>query len=181
MHVADPIHAAAALALTPLLAAAKSMTPLYIAAGLLVCWVIVVSLGFLRKPGFPGNATEERVVIAITATLVAAYIAMTVVTSGEKASSTTQRGPSKPAASTPAAGGPGKQLFAATCGQCHTLRAAGTSGEVGPNLDQLKPSTARVLAAIKNGGTGRGIMPTNIYTGQKAQQVAEFVSQVAGH
>jgi cytochrome c6 len=100
---------------------------------------------------------------------------------GEKVVSTAQRGLSTPAASIPVAAGPGKQLFAATCGHCHTLKAASTTGEVGPNLDQLKPGMARVLAAIKNGGTGQGIMPTNLYTGQQAQQVAEFVSQVAGH
>lgn len=100
---------------------------------------------------------------------------------GEKVVSTSQRAPHKPATSVPVAAGPGKQLFAATCGRCHTLKAAGTSGEVGPNLDQLKPDLARVLAAIKNGGTGLGIMPVNLYTGQQAQQVAEFVSQAAGH
>jgi cytochrome c6 len=99
---------------------------------------------------------------------------------GEKVSSTAQRAPSKPTTSTAAAAGPGKQLFAATCGTCHTLRAAGTSGQVGPDLDQLKPDEARVLAAIRNGGTGQGIMPTNIYTGKQAQQVAAFVSQAAG-
>ncbi len=99
---------------------------------------------------------------------------------GENAASTSQRAPHKPATSTPAVAGPGKELFASTCGSCHTLKAAGTKGEVGPNLDQLKPSMARVLAAIKNGGTGQGIMPVNVYTGQKAQQVAEFVSEAAG-
>jgi mono/diheme cytochrome c family protein len=85
--------------------------------------------------------------------------------------------------STPAAGGAevaGRELFKSTCGSCHTLNAAGTSAQVGPNLDQLKPSEERVLAAIKNGGTGQGIMPVNIYTGKKAQQVAEFVSTAAG-
>jgi cytochrome c6 len=99
---------------------------------------------------------------------------------GERVSSAAQRAPSKPTTSTAAVAGPGKQLFAATCGSCHTLRAAGTSGHIGPNLDQLKPDEARVLAAIRNGGTGQGIMPTNIYTGKQAQQVAAFVSQAAG-
>ena len=34
----------------------------------------------------------------------------------------------------------GKDIFTANCGSCHTLEDAGTSGNVGPNLDQLKPS-----------------------------------------
>ena len=79
-----------------------------------------------------------------------------------------------------AATGPGKQLFAQTCGTCHTLSAAGTSGTVGPNLDDLKPDEQRVLAAIQNGGTGSGTMPPNLYTGQQAQQVAAFVAATAG-
>jgi len=80
----------------------------------------------------------------------------------------------------PAAVGPGKDLFAQGCGSCHTLSAAGTDGSVGPNLDQLKPDVASVLAAIKNGGTGSGAMPANIVTGQKAKQVADFVAAAAG-
>jgi hypothetical protein len=44
----------------------------------------------------------------------------------------------------------------------------------------LKPDQATVLAAIQNGGTGSGTMPPNLYTGQQAQQVAAFVSAVAG-
>ena len=92
------------------------------------------------------------------------------------ASATTTKTQSTPAAAT----GPGKQLFAQTCGACHTLSAAGTSGAVGPNLDELKPDEQRVLAAIQNGGTGSGTMPPNLYTGQQAQQVAAFVAAVAG-
>src|SRR5689334_21523523 len=38
----------------------------------------------------------------------------------------------------------GKDLFASTCGGCHTLNAAGTTGTVGPNLDQLMPDQATV-------------------------------------
>src|SRR5207244_3662712 len=39
----------------------------------------------------------------------------------------------------------GKQVFQSQpCGGCHTLKDAGTTGNVGPNLDQLKPPYARV-------------------------------------
>jgi mono/diheme cytochrome c family protein len=37
------------------------------------------------------------------------------------------------------------------CGGCHALSAAGTTGAVGPNLDQLAPNAARVQAAVTNG------------------------------
>lgn len=74
----------------------------------------------------------------------------------------------------------GKQIFTQSCGTCHTVADAGTSGTVGPNLDQLGPDRARVLAAIRNGGAGTGAMPANIVTGGEAEAVAEYVSSVAG-
>ena len=74
----------------------------------------------------------------------------------------------------------GKQIFTQSCGTCHTLGDAGTSGTIGPNLDELKPDKARVENAIKNGGAGTGAMPANIVSGQEATAVAEYVSSVAG-
>ncbi len=74
----------------------------------------------------------------------------------------------------------GKLIFTQSCGTCHVLQDAGTSGQVGPPLDQLEPNEARVLAAIKNGGSGSGTMPANIVTGKEAQQVSEYVASVAG-
>jgi mono/diheme cytochrome c family protein len=78
-----------------------------------------------------------------------------------------------------------KELFATNCGACHTLEKAGTDGIVGPNLDDLlgdapDPTTnvPRVETAIQNGVQGR--MPAGILQGTNAQQVAEFVSAVAG-
>jgi mono/diheme cytochrome c family protein len=83
----------------------------------------------------------------------------------------------------------GKDLFVTNCGACHTLAEAGTDGVIGPNLDELlappsasapNPSTIkpRVLSAINNGVGGR--MPKGVLSGQQADQVATFVSQVAG-
>ena len=47
----------------------------------------------------------------------------------------------------------GKSLFVSTCGVCHTLKAAGTVGTVGPNLDKVAPLTEPVIIkAITNGG-----------------------------
>ena len=86
-----------------------------------------------------------------------------------------------PASTRPvAATGPGKQLFVTKCGSCHTLKAAGTSGAVGPNLDDLQPGAAQVLAALKAGGTGSGTMPPILYQGAQARQVAAYVAAVAG-
>ncbi len=74
----------------------------------------------------------------------------------------------------------GKQIFTQSCGTCHTLADAGTNGNVGPVLDQLKPDKAQVASAIKNGGAGSGAMPANIVTGKEATAVATYVASVAG-
>jgi mono/diheme cytochrome c family protein len=82
----------------------------------------------------------------------------------------------------------GRQLFVQNCGSCHTLDAAGTVGQIGPNLDDIAVNEADVLYAIKHGGgrhakgqeTGpSGNMPANLVTGQDAQDVASFVAASA--
>jgi hypothetical protein len=76
MHVA-------VLQLVPVLGAAKSRVPFYIAAGLLVSWALFISLGLgLRKADFPSSATGQRAVIGVTALLVALTMTMAVATSG---------------------------------------------------------------------------------------------------
>jgi mono/diheme cytochrome c family protein len=84
----------------------------------------------------------------------------------------------------------GAAIFAARCGACHTLVAAGTQGSAtnvadrenvdGPNLDFRKEDVPDVLFAIANGGFSGAIMPENIVTGPEAQQVAAFVAKYAG-
>ena len=74
----------------------------------------------------------------------------------------------------------GKQIFTQSCGTCHTLSDAGTSGRVGPALDDVKPSKQQVVVAIEKGGLGSGSMPANIVTGKDAEDVADYVSSVAG-
>ncbi len=74
----------------------------------------------------------------------------------------------------------GKQVFiSAGCGGCHVLKDAGTSGNVGPNLDTLKPATAIVAHQVEVGG---GPMPAfkGQLTDAQIQAVAAYVSSVAG-
>lgn len=70
----------------------------------------------------------------------------------------------------------GKQ-FVATCGSCHTLKAAGTSGTSGPSLDATKPTAEVVLKKIETGGP---VMPKGLLTGKPAEEVAAYVADVAG-
>ena len=70
----------------------------------------------------------------------------------------------------------GKEVFAsAGCGGCHTFSAAGSSGSVGPNLDDAAPSYDHVVTQVTNGG---GAMPSfkDDLTEQQIQDVAAFVS-----
>jgi mono/diheme cytochrome c family protein len=74
----------------------------------------------------------------------------------------------------------GAKVFAtAGCKTCHTLKAAGASGTVGPNLDQLKPSEALVSKQVNTGG---GVMPSfkGKLTPAQIKAVAQYVSSVAG-
>jgi mono/diheme cytochrome c family protein len=74
----------------------------------------------------------------------------------------------------------GRDLFIERCGSCHTLDAAGTLGEIGPNLGDISVTEADVLRAIMVGGRGSGNMPQNLVTGKDAQDVAAFVAANAG-
>jgi mono/diheme cytochrome c family protein len=81
---------------------------------------------------------------------------------------------------TKAAAPDGKQIFtSAGCAGCHTLKAAGATGTVGPNLDVVKPTEAKVVHQVNVGG---GAMPA--FKGQltpaEITAVAKFVSSNAG-
>jgi cbb3-type cytochrome c oxidase subunit III len=89
----------------------------------------------------------------------------------------------------------GAPLFIEKCGGCHTLRAAGTQGQIGPNLDdafaqdrkdgipdstiqnvvhdQIKyPAPAKVSSHVP-------AMPQNLVEGEDADSVAAYVASVA--
>ena len=63
----------------------------------------------------------------------------------------------------------------AQCGMCHTLQAAGSEGQIGTNLDQLKPLMAQVIAAVTN---GIGVMPSfeGMLSSEEIEAVSYFVS-----
>ena len=75
----------------------------------------------------------------------------------------------------------GKAIFtgAAGCSGCHTLNDAGATGNVGPNLDQLKPTYDAVEKQVTNGGA---VMPAfkGKLSQQQIQDVSAYVSSVAG-
>ena len=93
----------------------------------------------------------------------------------------------------------GQSLFQTNCGACHTLYAAGTDGNYGPDLDvqlaasglpegptagqTIESTEGRVLVAIEKGFDNPdelGRMPGGILNEQQAKEVAEFVARTAG-
>ena len=88
----------------------------------------------------------------------------------------------------------GQQLFTQKCGSCHTLAAAGTKGQIGPNLDDAfaRPrkdgfDDSTIAGLVRNQiaypvtkpGTGVPGMPANLVKGDDADSVALFVASVA--
>jgi mono/diheme cytochrome c family protein len=71
----------------------------------------------------------------------------------------------------------GAAVFAsAGCGGCHTLAAAGSSGAVGPNLDELQPELEQVVEQVTNGGGGMPAFGETL-SEEQIQDVAAYVVQ----
>jgi cytochrome c553 len=72
----------------------------------------------------------------------------------------------------------GKEIFLGSggCGSCHTFADAGTSGAIGPNLDESQPSFELAVDRITN---GQGAMPS--FSGTLTeQQIADVAAYVSG-
>ncbi|MFL5954069.1 MAG: c-type cytochrome [Gaiellaceae bacterium] len=74
----------------------------------------------------------------------------------------------------------GKQVFeTAGCAGCHTLKDAGATGTVGPNLDSVKPPLSKVITQVVNGGP---VMPAfkGKLTAKQIADVAAYVVKASG-
>jgi mono/diheme cytochrome c family protein len=74
----------------------------------------------------------------------------------------------------------GKAVFeTAGCKGCHTLKDAGATGTVGPNLDQAKPPLSLVVARVTK---GQGAMPPfkGQLTDKQIADVAAYVVKATG-
>ncbi|MES1924435.1 cytochrome c [Salinisphaera sp. T31B1] len=77
----------------------------------------------------------------------------------------------------------GKKIFTEqakpSCTVCHTLSDAGSQGQIGPNLDDLKPSRDRVYKAV-TGGVGAMPPYKDALSDAQRRAVADYVSQATG-
>jgi cytochrome c553 len=161
---------------------------LAVLAGLFIVFAILSAFYFPRRdPNFPGNHLGLFIVVAVV--LFAGTMAGVVYfakeeehaeaaethggeTGEEPATTGETLGGAGNAEGDPAAG---EEVFAsAGCGGCHTLEAAGSSGNVGPNLDDAKPPHELVVERVTN---GMGAMPSfkGQLSEQQIQDVAAFV------
>ena len=120
-------------------------------------------------------ATIDRVLGPVT-WLVAAF-AVAVLLIGPQVIGAEKPPPTEQAVAATAASG--KDIFTSSCGGCHTLADAGTSGATGPNLDDAAPDAATVKAYVRGGGGG---MPSfgDKLSNAEIDAVAAYVSSVAG-
>jgi len=172
---------------------------LLVVAGVFILFALVSSFVIPRRnPNFPGNSVGVYSAVAIL--FLIAMIATVIAFGKEKkhAESSSTAGTTTTQTSTPAStsststtptttgagttGDPvaGKKVFtSAGCSGCHTLKDAGATGNIGPNLDDLKPSEAIVQHQVEVGG---GPMPPfkGKLTDAQITAVAKFVADNAG-
>ena len=151
-------------------------------AGLLIAFAILSAFYFPRRdPDFPGNRLGLFIFVSVVlfvGTIVGVFVfaaeeeaehgAEVTETNGTRTGEPLQVEPEGDAEA-------GEAVFeSAGCGSCHVLEAAGSSGEVGPNLDEAKPDIDRVLDRVTNGS---GVMPSfkGQLNGKQIQDVARFV------
>ena len=67
----------------------------------------------------------------------------------------------------------GKTIFLeqGNCAACHTLLDAGSDGNIGPNLNEIRPDLMRIIVAVTN---GIGVMPA--YQGELSTEEIEAVA-----
>ena len=170
---------------------------LLIVAGLFIAWALITAIWIpKRNPDFPATLTVFLLIssLFLVAQLGSVYWVTSTQEVETEAAEPIGDGEGEPAETTPAettpAGDPqpgadadvvaGKEVFeSAGCVGCHTLADAGATGNVGPNLDEAKPSADLVVTRVTN---GMGAMPP--FKGQlsdkQIQDVAAYVSSVAG-
>ena len=74
----------------------------------------------------------------------------------------------------------GKEIFLndGNCASCHSLSDAKSIANIGPNLDEIRPSLEKVLATVTN---GIGVMPAyqDILSKDEIEAVSHYVSKAS--
>lgn len=166
-------------------------------AGAFIVFALLSSMVIPRfRPDFPGRGLKAYLVLVLvfTAGMLGAVVALAGESEEKHEAATTELTETAPTGTAPTEPAPaatetappaapagdaaaGKTVFAsAGCGGCHTLAAAGSSGTVGPNLDQARPELALILDRVTN---GKGVMPPfkGSLSEKQIRDVAAYVFQ----
>ena len=159
--------------------------------GFLAPWILIgIGVIFVSFSGGPGAAREAYLTRgrrSFPGLIVLLYIgigiavpAVVIASRGTREGNTTRLAQTKLRDAKPDVR-EGRTLFTESCAACHNLDAVNARGVTGPDLDKIGTITpARVLSAIKIGGTGQNRMPAGLLQGDNAKNVAAFVAAVAG-
>ena len=157
-----------------------------VAALVLVVFSLVVSLVIPRRDaGFPGRNIRVFTVVAVLL-VVAMLAAVEVFGEGHESEGAehTESGETDTGEQGDTGGGgggggggdaaAGEEIFVANCGSCHTLAAAGTTGTVGPNLNDSSFDQGAVEEQVTQGGGGMPAFEGQL-SEQEIQNVAAYV------
>jgi cytochrome c6 len=166
-----------------------------LAAGAFVVFALVSALVIPRyRPNFPSRHLGWFIALCVffTVGMLATVVFVARETGEEEAAAETHTTAIQTTETTPTTTTPtetttpegdataGKKVFTtAGCTSCHTLQDAGSTGTVGPNLDDRQPSYDKVVERVTN---GKAPMPpfAGTLTPQQIQDVAAYVSSTAG-
>ena len=146
----------------------------------LLAWAIASSVAACGGSSSSGDGGGSTATTSPAATRPPATSTGAAARATATSSSTAAHSSSASAGGPGASSGTGLEVFtSAGCGSCHTLAAAHATGDIGPNLDDLKPSEALVASQVTSGGAA---MPSFAGRLSKAQiaAVARFVASAAG-
>jgi len=138
------------------------------------------------RPDFPGKQGLRAYIVVAVLFFVAMMLTVIFVAKEPDESTAAETTNAAATTTTTGGGGPaatlaaGKKVFgSAGCASCHSLKDAGATATVGPDLDTLKPDEARVARQVRNGGASMPPFKGSLSAAQIAA-VATYVSSVAG-
>lgn len=127
----------------------------------------------IRNPGL-GSVMQPNLVTGADADDVAYFVARCAANADDSACRPPQDG------GAPIEATDGAEIYAeAGCGSCHVLAAAGSTGTIGPSLDETMPSVELAIDRVTNGA---GAMPSfaDQLSEEQIRAVAEYVAASAG-
>jgi mono/diheme cytochrome c family protein len=164
-----------------------------LAAAAFIAFALVSSFVLPRRyPTFPGRSLSLFVVVSILF-FVGMMTAMFALAREEEeeghateppaavdTQEGTDTGETAPGGQTQGDPAAGRQVFeSAGCGGCHVLEEAGSSGTVGPSLDETQASFDEVVEQVRNGGGGMPAFGDRL-SDEEIENVAAFVVESAG-